>query len=894
MTAKKSMVIVLVIFMAGWMSLLDGKTETKYQWTTDKLLTSPRVGGYEISGDGHWAVYWSRKWNLKEHKEYMELFLTSLKDKREDVQLARGQDRFSAVQWVPGNRKISFKTSRTFKDTKKNNLWIMNIHGGEPYPITNFEEGIEAYEWLDTERVMFYAREAKSWRETQIKKDKNTSVIEEDEEHRVIYRLFVHNVKTKETTRLTDNHKPLESFVVSPDKKWVIYVMSMSMLYGQDTEIRPKFFLMNIASRETTEIFSEPEIKPQGYFHWAQDSSGFYALSSYSTHPKYIMASITKVHWFDMASRKHQKVDLGWERSGRRLTITKDGFIMSLLNGVHYKYARYTKKGDTWKRRFIAGDRQKNIRGFSLADNGKTIVYGYSTASQPVRYYVAELKGNRFVKKREVMKIESPLYKLPMAKREIVTWKGAMDDMVEGILYYPLNYEEGKLFPLVLMIHGGPHGADMDFFSDRLSYPAHLMAERGAFVLKVNYHGSSNYGLAFGESIAGHYYEYEVPDIEKGVDQLIARKKVDPDKLGIIGWSNGAILGTALTIHTPRYKVASLGAGDVNWTSDYGNCSFGVAFDNYYFGGPPWERVEHYIAKSPLFKLHTVTTPTLIFHGSKDRAVPYSQGWEYYRALKVSGKAPVKFITFPGEGHGPRKLAHRRVKLNEEIAWLEKYLFKTYKEKNESLKKGSPLDQLAKRMKIARHEGLFGVNNNGKLLPETVDYKKMTVARFEVTRAQYAAFDPNFDYEKGTGNLPVTNIGFEKAKEYAAWLSKATGHTYRLPNTKEGNILYKKRSGNTFDYWAGYTLNPDDYKNLQKEIEEYKDKPVLLKPVGSFSPAEDNQVFDLGGNASEWVVQKDNTGKTMGGAADLPSDTKTDLPSKSIYTGFRIIKEKSK
>jgi dipeptidyl aminopeptidase/acylaminoacyl peptidase len=894
MTAKKSMVIVLVIFMAGWMSLLDGKTETQYKWTVDKLLTSPRVGGYEISGDGQWAVYWSRKWNLKEHKEYMELFLTSLKDKREDMQLTRGQDRFSAVQWVPGNQKISFKTSRAFKDTKKNNLWIMNIHGGEPYPITNFEEGIEAYEWLDQERVMFYAREAKSWREKQIKKDKNTSVIEEDEEHRIIYRLFVHNVKTKKTTRLTDNHKPLESFVVSPDKKWVIYVMSMSMLYGQDTEIRPKFYLMNIASKETTEIFSEPKIKPQGYFHWALDSSGFYALSSYSTHPKYIMASITKVHWFDMATRKHQEVDLGWERSGRRLTVTKDGFIMSLLNGVHYKYARYTKKGDTWKRRFIAGDRQKNIRSFYLADNGKTIVYGYSTASKPVRYFLAELKGNRFVEKREVMKIESPLYKLPMAKREIVTWKGAMDDMVEGILYYPLNYEEGKQFPLVLMIHGGPHGADMDFFSDRLSYPAHLMAERGAFVLKVNYHGSSNYGLAFGESIAGHYYEYEVPDIETGVDQLIAQKKVDPEKLGIIGWSNGAILGTALTIHTPRYKVASLGAGDVNWTSDYGNCAFGVAFDNYYFGGPPWERVDHYITKSPLFKLHTVTTPTLIFHGSKDRAVPYSQGWEYYRALKVSGKAPVKFITFPGEGHGPRKLAHRRVKLQEEIAWFEKYLFKTYNEKNESLKKGSPLDQLAKRMKIARHDGLFGMRKEGKLLPETVEYKKMTVGRFEVTRAQYAAFDPNFRFEKGTGNFPVTNIGFEKAKDYAAWLSKTTGHTYRLPNTKEAEVLYKKRAGNTFDYWAGYTLSPDDYKNLQKEIEEFKDKPVLLKPAGSFPAVGENQVFDLGGNASEWVVQKDNTGKAMGGAADLPSDTKTDLPSKSIYTGFRIIKEKSK
>ncbi|MCP5102319.1 MAG: prolyl oligopeptidase family serine peptidase [bacterium] len=78
-----------------------------------------------------------------------------------------------------------------------------------------------------------------------------------------------------------------------------------------------------------------------------------------------------------------------------------------------------------------------------------------------------------------------------------------------------------------------------------------MWCERGAFVLKTNYHGSSNYGINFGESIAGHYYEYEVPDIEAGVDMLIAEGKVDKDKMGVLGHSNGAI--------------------DVNWTSDYGN-----------------------------------------------------------------------------------------------------------------------------------------------------------------------------------------------------------------------------------------------------------------------------------------------------------------------------------
>jgi dipeptidyl aminopeptidase/acylaminoacyl peptidase len=364
------------------------------------------------------------------------------------------------------------------------------------------------------------------------------------------------------------------------------------------------------------------------------------------------------------------------------------------------------------------------------------------------------------------MDIDSPLFKKPISKREIITWKGARDDTVEGILYYPYRYEEGKKYPLIVMIHGGPYGADMDFFANSWARPVHIWTERGAFILNVNYHGSSNYGLEFGESIAGHYYEYEVPDIENGVDYLIGQGKIDENKLGIIGWSNGAILGTALTIHTDRYKVASLGAGDVNWTSDYGNCSFGVSFDNYYFGGPPWEIPQEYIRLSPLFQMQKVTTPILIFHGDKDVNVPYEQGWEFYRALQQIGKAPVRFISFPGEAHSPRKLVHMRRKVSEEIRWIETYLFKTYKEKNESLKKGSPLSQLETSLKIAAVDGLYGIDKNGVLIPETVTFKKKTIGRFEVTRAQWAAFDKNYTVEKGTGNYPVTGITHKQAQEY--------------------------------------------------------------------------------------------------------------------------------
>lgn len=868
-----------------------GDTETKHQWKIDDLLTTDRVSEYNISPDGKWLAWTVSKWNLKEQKTYNIIYLTPLKEKGEDIQLTRGEDRFSSIRWVPGKDQISFKTGRKFKKTETGNLWVMSIKGGEPYPVTNFKKGLQQYDWLDKDNLLFTSREVESLYEKEKKDKKDTSEVVEDEEHRIVTRLFKYNLKDKKVTRLTDNVKPLQGFSLSHDKKMVIYNISMSMLYRQDEEIRPNYYLMDLESKETREIFADKSLKPYGRFSWALDNSGFYAPMNYSTHPKYTMAAVMKLYWYDINSHQYREIDLDWDKYGGRFEVTQDGIVMGLPNGVHFKYARYYKKGTTWKRTWIKGETQKNISSINVHKDSKTMIYSYSTASLPRRYYLAQLKGNRFVKKSEIMDIKSPLFKRPLAKSEIIRWQGAMDDIIEGILYYPYKYEEGKKYPLIVMIHGGPNGADMDFFRDRLAYPAHLMSERGAFSLKVNYHGSSNYGIEFGESIAGHYYEYEVPDIEKGVDYLIAQGKVDEEKLGIIGWSNGAILGTALTIHTNRYKVASLGAGDVNWTSDYGNCAFGVAFDNYYFGGPPWERVEHYIKKSPLFQLHKVTTPTLIFHGTNDRAVPYEQGWEYYRALKVLGKAPVRFISFPGEGHGPRKLAHQRRKLSEEIKWFEKYLFKTLKEKNEALKRGSPLDLLAEYQKIAKVNGAFGLDKNGILIPEVVEYKKKLVGRFEVTREQWACFDKNYKYEKGTENIPVTGVDFKKAVKYTAWLTEKTGDTYRLPNKDESKTLYANRSGNTLDYWAGYTLSPGDYNELLKELKKFGEKPVLLKPAGSFKPAGKTLVFDLGGNAAEWIEIEKGKGKTCGGSAERPVDDKSLVKARAEYTGLRVIKE---
>jgi len=575
--------------------------------------------------------------------------------------------------------------------------------------------------------------------------------------------------------------------------------------------------------------------------------------------------------------------------------VRKDGFVASLANGTRPKWRRYYKKGNSFTYQELEGKHYPHIYGLVLQEKGDAAVYNHSTASLASQWYSGSLKGNILQSNKQITKLNLHLKDKVMAKTEVIKWKGALNDDIEGILYYPHDYQPGKRYPLILMIHGGPTGVDMDAFRESWAAYPNIMAQKGAFVLRANYHGSGGYGQKFAESIKGHYYEYEIPDLLNGIDYLIKKGLVDPNRLGTMGWSNGGILTVGLSVWTNRFKVAGVGAADVNWISDYGNCAFGVSFDNYYFKGPFWEELDHYIQKSPIFHLKEMKVPTIIFHGTQDTNVPYGQAWEYYRALQQLGKAPVRFIIFPGQPHGLGKLSHQQRKMKEEIAWFDKYFFKTEEAKNEAFKKGSPLDLALQKKKLAKVGHFYGQKLKGYLIPEVVSSGKHEVGRFEVTRAQWSSFDKNYKYDPKTGNYPVSGISFEQAEKYVKWLSQVTGKSFRLPSVKEAENLAKKagQNENTLDYWAGYSLNPDDAQLLLEEVKKLDGFAPLLLPVDRFQAAGEEMIFGLGGNVAEWAVDEKGQGKITGRCALTPRDPYGTYPSPPLeYVGFRVVIDK--
>jgi dipeptidyl aminopeptidase/acylaminoacyl peptidase len=889
--------------------LADEKTPPfkKGPWKPEDFIYGESAGQFRISPDAKWVVWVKTSGDKDKDARVSNLVLSSLEESRE-IPLTRGSDNNTQPRWSPDGEWIAFTSTRARPKPKPDaapmQIWLINAHGGEPWALTELAHAPKHLEWLDKDTLIYSAEEDPALYEQELKKKKDDSEVVDDAEHEPPVRLYKMNVKDKKVTRLTTNTDWIEDFGVSPDQKYAVASHAKSLHYAFDQKVRPVVILHDLSSGQEKQLFAELRVRAEG-FEWAPDNSGFYMATPFSTDERFMTAGITIVYFYDVASGASTQVNLDNANGlGFDLQTVPGGFLALLAAGSHDDLAFYSAaksaSGWSWKREAIAGEHAKNLESFRVSEDGKAIVYSSSTASKLSQPYHAQIEGRKIISSAQLAKLNEGLVNgRAYAKSEVIRWKGANNEDVEGILYYPTHYEEGKKYPLITAIHGGPMGSDKDLWGESWAYPIQLFTERGAFVLRPNYHGSNNYGLKWAESICcGKYYDLETPDINAGVDYLIAQGKADGERIATMGWSNGSILSTSLiTTYPARYKVASVGAGDIEWLSDWGNVDFGQSFDAYYFGKSPFEDPQLYINKSPFFKMDRVQAPVLIFHGTADRNVPPAQSWSYFRALQHFDKT-AKYVVFPGEPHGPRKLTHQMRKVEEEVAWFDKYFFKTAKPENEAVKEGSPLAGALRTKSLARSGSSYGtaVPVKGKVvvIPEVVKHGDLEIGRFEVTRAQFAEFDKNYKFDAGTENYPANGITFDRARAYSAWLSKLTGQVFRIPDEGEVSGMYEKKDGeNTLDYWAGYAPNSDDAARLKKQTAQLTGTAPLLKPAGSFAGQgkdDEELIFDLGGNVAEWVLTRDGKGKVIGGSADCPADPKANCTAAPEYVGFRVVR----
>jgi dipeptidyl aminopeptidase/acylaminoacyl peptidase len=259
-----------------------------------------------------------------------------------------------------------------------------------------------------------------------------------------------------------------------------------------------------------------------------------------------------------------------------------------------------------------------------------------------------------------------------MGTSEVVRWKSADKMEIEGIVVYPVDYQPGRRYPTVAIIHGGPAGEWPEAFPASWYNSAQVYAGHGWVAFLPNPRGSSGYGDKF---LMANYRDWgggDFRDIQTGLDELVRRGIADSTKMAQTGWSYGGYMTAWTLTQTNRFKAVMVGAGLTDMYSMYSTNDLQTLLEEY-FGGEPWNDEQAFKRASAMTFIKQAKTPTLILHGQQDTRVPIGQAQELYMGLKKNG-VPVELVFFPREPHGLQEPRHWLDKMKREYAFFSKHV----------------------------------------------------------------------------------------------------------------------------------------------------------------------------------------------------------------------------
>ena len=242
---------------------------------------------------------------------------------------------------------------------------------------------------------------------------------------------------------------------------------------------------------------------------------------------------------------------------------------------------------------------------------------------------------------------------------------------LQGWLVYPRGFDASRRYPLIVAVHGGPAGMLTSHWPSTWNYETFLAAA-GYFVFYPNPRGSMGQGEEFTRANVRDFGYGDLRDILSGVNEVLKTAPVDPDRIGITGWSYGGFMSMWAITQTQIFRAAVAGAGLANWQSYYGQNQI----DQWmipYFGASVYDDPAIYARSSPMTYIKNVKTPTLILVGERDGECPLPQSYEYWHALKALG-VETQFVVYPNEGHRISKPEHRRDTIRRAIGWFDLHL----------------------------------------------------------------------------------------------------------------------------------------------------------------------------------------------------------------------------
>ena len=312
---------------------------------------------------------------------------------------------------------------------------------------------------------------------------------------------------------------------------------------------------------------------------------------------------------------------------------------------------------------------ERRLAGFSF-DRGMTkVAFAVGRMESPAEIAVAGIDG---AGERQLTRLHERFTReVALATPERLSFKSKDGTAIEGWLYQPAGFRKDRRYPLVVFSHGGPHSATGYGFDFKLQY----FAANGYFVLATNFRGSTGYGEKFLWGSWGGWGNRDGEDVMAGVDYVIARNPIDPARVATVGHSYGGFMSNWLITQYPdRFAAAAVGAGIVNWVSDYGTADIARTKETEFYG-TPWDQAARdlMIRQSPLTYANRARAATLFINGEIDERVPYSEAEQMFVALKKNG-VPAKMIQYAGQPHGIAGSWNNVHRMLNELRWLNTWL----------------------------------------------------------------------------------------------------------------------------------------------------------------------------------------------------------------------------
>ncbi len=474
--------------------------------------------------------------------------------------------------------------------------------------------------------------------------------------------LRIYDFEKKTNYQLTDGAFVITSFAWSPGCGSLAFSAKPS--FKDQDSFFARLYTVDIKTASLQELVSEPG--SYGAVRWSPDGRNIAFLSRNKPNDwleQYRLKIIRLNSRIISDGIKDGRGDISslydWSSDGKFIYFQTE-------KGVTYQLCRVdTASGKT--EQLTAGN--SIFENFSFDKDFLKTAFIMEDSEHPPEIYISSIDD---MNGQPLTAFNGTLKAIEKGETEIIQWKNGKWKL-EGILVKPVDFQNGRKYPLLTIIHGGPTSCfSIRFLNGRTAYPAQVFAGLGYMVFMPNPRGSSGCGDKIRKANRLDWGGGDYRDILAGINMLFNKGLADKNRLGVMGWSYGGYL-TAWTIsHTNIFKAASVGGGISDIYSLYGTIDIPDWLDTF-FKGPPYRQEILYLKHSPLYYAERIKTPVLIQHGGKDVRVPVSQAWELYTALKRRN-IQTEFVIYQGQPHNIADPQMRKDCIQRNIDWFERFL----------------------------------------------------------------------------------------------------------------------------------------------------------------------------------------------------------------------------